>query len=881
MRDVAATPRRRDARGPDRGLASPIRRTVIASASHPIPVVAVAALLFVAALVYVTSHFAIDTDAAKLISADVPWRKQELAFTKAFPQRADLIAVVVDAATPEQAEMASAQLARRLEGERERFRAVWRPDGGPFFEREGLLFEPPQAIEQTTQRLIAAQPLLGTLAADPSLRGIMDALSLIVAGAAQDPAVVEGLAKPLDALANAFASIAAGATPDFSWHALFTGRPPDARLLRRFILVQPVLDYTALQPGEEASNAIRAAARTLDAGPGAPARVRLTGPVPLADEEFSTIAEGAGINTLVTLAVVAGLLWLALRSWRLIVAILASLAAGLVVTAAFGLLAFRAYNLISVAFAILFVGLGVDFGIQLSMAYRARRHATGDSQQALRDTGGEVGGALALAAVATAAGFYAFAPTEYRGVSELGVIAGTGMIVAFVASITVLPALVALLRPRGEPAEVGYRALAPLDRGLLAHRRAVLVAAGCIALGALALVPRLAFDFNPMHLRSAQAESVATLQDLARDPTTAPDTIDVLAPSVDAAVRLGERLERLPEVDHVVSIASFVPDRQDEKLAIISDAALLLDPTLAPAATKPAPSDAETLAAMTRAAQSFDDARRGSAASPFAASAARLADALRALAEAPPTAREHARAVLIPALQTTLAQLRVALQAEPVTLATLPQTLTRDWTTPDGRARLEVYPKGDVSDNRVLRRFVGAVLAVAPDATGAPVSIEASSRTIVGAFVEAGVIAFASITLILVITLRRARDVVLTLLPLVLSALGTLATCVLVGMPMNFENIIALPLLFGIGVAFNIYFVMAWRAGRSNPLQSSLTRAVIMSGLTTGTAFGSLWFSHHPGTASMGALLALSLAWTLASALLFLPALLGEPRQRP
>jgi predicted RND superfamily exporter protein len=122
--------------------------------------------------------------------------------------------------------------------------------------------------------------------------------------------------------------------------------------------------------------------------------------------------------------------------------------------------------------------------------------------------------------------------------------------------------------------------------------------------------------------------------------------------------------------------------------------------------------------------------------------------------------------------------------------------------------------------------------------------------------------------------------VLLTLAPLLLSGLATLGICAATGFALNFENIIALPLLFGIGVAFNIYFVLAWRAGKRELLQSSLTRAVIFSALTTGTAFGSLWLSHHPGTASMGKLLALSLACTLVAALLFLPALLEGPRSR-
>jgi predicted RND superfamily exporter protein len=227
----------------------------------------------------------------------------------------------------------------------------------------------------------------------------------------------------------------------------------------------------------------------------------------------------------------------------------------------------------------------------------------------------------------------------------------------------------------------------------------------------------------------------------------------------------------------------------------------------------------------------------------------------------------------------TLEQLRAALQAEPVTLESLPDDLKRDWIGPDGRARIEVFPKGDDSDNAAVQRFTAAVRLVAPDATGTTVGIQESSRTIVKAFLEAGLWALLSITILLAFALRRTTDVLLTLAPLTLAGLVTLGTCVAIDLPLNFENIIALPLLFGIGVAFSIYFVMAWRSGAINLLQSSLTRAVLFSALTTGTAFGSLWLSHHPGTASMGKLLALSLAFTLVASLLFLPALLASVRR--
>jgi uncharacterized protein len=688
------------------------------------------------------------------------------------------------------------------------------------------------------------------------------------------------LAVPLAAFAGAVEKVDAGQLPDFSWRTLILGRAADPRELRRFILVQPVLDFGALQPGARTTAAIRDAVSALGYANDPRVRVRLTGPVPLADEEFGTLAEGAGLNALVTIVAVVLLLWLALRSGRLILAIMITLLAGMAVTAAFGLVVFGAFNLISVAFAVLFIGLGVDFGIQFCVCYRAKRHLHDDLHQALREAGAEVGVPLALAGASTAAGFYAFLPTEYRGVSELGLIAGTGMVVAFVSSITLLPALLAVLRPGGESTAVGYAALAPLDRFLLRHRRGVLAVAAAIALASLALVPKLEFDFNPLNLRSPKSESVATLLDLMQSPDTTPNTIEILTPSLADATRLAQRLSQLPEVGRALTLASFVPVEQDGKLALLADAALLLDPVLNPNDVKPPPDDAQNVRAILGTARALEQVARTDPSGAAANDAVRLARALTTLGNAEPAARARAKAALIPGLVVTLDQLRAALQAEPVALKSLPPDLARDWVAPDGRARIEVFPKGDANDNAALRRFTAAVRQVAPEATGTTVGIQESSRTIVRAFVEAGLWALLSITILLFVVLRRPLDVALTLAPLTLAGLATLGTCVALGLQLNFENIIALPLLFGIGVAFSIYFVMAWRGGATHLLQSSLTRAVLWSALTTGTAFGSLWYSHHPGTSSMGKLLALSLALTLVASLLFLPALLACVRAR-
>jgi uncharacterized protein len=527
---------------------------------------------------------------------------------------------------------------------------------------------------------------------------------------------------------------------------------------------------------------------------------------------------------------------------------------------------------------VLFIGLGVDFGIQFSVRYRAERHANRDLGEALRATARGVAGPLLLAAASIAAAFYSFLPTAYVGLSELGLIAGTGMIVAFLTTITLLPALLSVLRPAGEPAPVGWSALAPLDRFLDRRRNWVVGATLTAIVLGLPLLASLRFDFNPLDLRSRQVESVSTLLDLMGDPDTSPNTIDILEPDLASASALAEKLGRLKEVAKVRTLESFVPKDQDEKLALIDDASFFFENTLTPDQVDPAPTPAQTLEAIDKTAADLSGAATGID-SPAAMQARRLAGALTALAKAPQAERDEAERVLVTPLMTTLREVRDLLTAEHVTIDTLPPALKSAWVSADGEVRVEVAPSGDGNDNAVISRFVDAVRTVAPQASGAPVFIVEAAATIVKAFLEAAVWSVASIAIILFVTLRRWVDVALTLVPLMVAIVGTLEICVAIGLQLNFANIIALPLLLGVGVAFKIYYVMAWRAGETNFLQSSLTRAVFFSACATATAFGSLWFSHHPGTSSMGKLMALALATTLSAAVLFQPALLATQRK--
>ena len=843
------------------------------SRRYAVALTAIALALTIAGAFFIIAHISIDTDVNKLINPNLPWRLQSQRLDQAFPQNVDLLGVLLEAQTPDEAEDAATALAARLAGETDLFKSVRRPDGGNFFKRNGLLFLSKQNVQDFADQIIAAQPLIGTLAADPSLRGVFDALDLVAQGAAQGGIDTKGVDAAFAAVDQAAKAALAGEHRRLSWQNLLTGEKPEQNELRRFIQTQPVLDYSALEPAKRATDAIHAAARELGLTRQNGIRVRVTGSPALSDAEFSTLRQGAERSTALSIGLLCLWLLLALRSLRLFLAIVTTLIVGLVACGTFAVGVIGPLNPISAAFAVLFVGLAIDFGIQFSVRYRDERYRVDDLGEALRRTVKGIGGPLAVAAAATAVGFFAFAPTDYTGVRDLGLIAGVGMIIALVLNMTLLPALLTLLRPPGERRPVGFARAAALDRALLRHRGPVMIGAALLGLAAVATLPWLRFDFNPLHLQNPHEEAVSTLFDMMKDPNTTPYTIDLLEPSLAEATRLADRLGKLPEVSQVVTAASYVPEDQDEKLAILQDAAMLLGPTLSPT-VKPAPDDDAILQAIRHCA---GDVKK--AAAKGSRSAAQLAETLDAVLARGAAIVPLLKANLAAGIGQRIGDLRLALQPQPVTFDTLPPELKGEWVAPDGEARIEVFPKGDTNDNEVLRRFASAVQKIAPGATGTPVTIQESARTVTRAFFLAGIIAVAAIALLLTVVLRRAHDVALVLAPLLLAGLLTLATSVLVGLPLNFANIIALPLLLGIGVAFDIYFVMRWRAGFGDLLESSTARAILFSALTTGTAFGSLALSNHPGTSEMGKLLTLALLYTLLCTFFVLPALLGPVRR--
>jgi len=872
-----------------------VRRTAVAT-------LVVAALVTGALVYYTATHIGINTSTTDMLDEGLPFRQALIREDTAFPQRDNLMVVVVDADSGDAASSAARALTDWAQSRTDLFSSVFYPASEAFFRRHGLLYLSRDELADLTDRLADAQPFLATLAGDPSLRGLADVLTTALEAAAKGEVTgrqqVAHLSLMLGETADTVESAAEGMPHDLAWADIIGGSAFGTSVggsTRQIILLQPRLDFGKLVPGRAAMEAIHAEADaqglTADQG----VTVRLTGSAALASEELESVQQGMGWVGLVSFLLVAALLWIGLRSVRLAVYLVVTLVCGLVWTAGFATAVIGYLNLISVAFAVLFIGLGVDYGLHLVLRFREENARLNDPAAAMAAAISTIGPALSLCALTGIISFFSFLPTAYDGLSELGLISGVGLVIGLFANLTVTVALVALWPP---PVAKAERRAAPSPstppttggRASFVERHAFGIVAAALITGAasLPIVAELRFDSDPMNLRDPDTESVQAFRDLMADEETRDDRAVVLAESLEAANRLAQKVDQLDVVAKTVTLSDYVPKDQQAKLAGIETAGLLLLPVLM-APQQPAevaPEDlrralASLLGPLEQVIAAPD------AAAELATAAVDLKKSIGAfLAIDPDDGRIRALdRALVGRLVSRLDDLALALEAEPVTVDDLPETLRDRMVASDGTARLEIYPKRDVRDPDARREFVTAIQEITPYVTGTPATIMAAGDAVVRAILQAALYAAIGIVIILVISLRSIIATVLVLVPLGLAALLTGATAVAIGMPLNFANVIVLPLLFGLGVDSGIHIVMRsreHRAGASALGGTSTPRAVVFSGLTTIGSFCSLSISSHVGTSSMGILLTLTLLWTLVCTLIVLPALLVlVQRRRP
>jgi hopanoid biosynthesis associated RND transporter like protein HpnN len=832
------------------------------------------------------SQLGIDSNEENLFHHDPSFLALRDDYRRAFPDALDPIVVVIDASSSVAAGDAVAAILARLDHRSEIFGRIYDPAGGRFFDENGLLYLEVEELDELTDELASVQPLLAELSQDASLRGLLELLNDALEAVSRGDLIELPMSDVLGRLSDVIDAATEGRAARLAWSDIVFGSfDPQER--RRYLLVQPVVDYARLRPAEDAILALREAIDALGYdGSGADrVRARITGLFVLSYEEAEHVSGQAALAGAFSFVLVALVLVTGLGSLRIVGAALLTLIVGLAFTAGFAAAVVGHLNLISVAFVVLYIGLSIDFGIHMCVRYRELALGGAEARQALRDTGRGVGASLVICAITTAVGFYAFVPTDYRGVGELGLIGGSGTFISLFANLTLLPALLMLFAPPEKIASSSVRR--PLLLRLVAvpvrNARLVLIVTAFAAVAALYFLPRTSFDPNPLRVRDPSTESVQTFNDLLAEGRAFPWNVNAMAADARAARALAERLAALPSVDHTLTLTDFVPDRQEEKLAILADANFLLGPALGSNERRPPPSAADRRRALDQLAATLAALDRSALSPDLAGATERLEDSLSAYRVArldggadDAAALAGLEARVVDSLPEQLDHLATALGARRVAAEDLPRELVETMVAADGRVRIEVVPKGDLNDNEALERYVSEVLATAPAAFGEGVAILETGRLAVRAFRQALSTAGILIALLLLAVWRNPIDAGLVALPLVLAALFTAASTVAFGVPLNFANVIVIPLLLGLGVDSGIHLVHRMREAtvpKGNLLATSTARAVLLSALTTVASFGTLGASTHLGLASLGRLLVVGMALILLCTLVVLPAL--------
>ncbi|MEM7668124.1 MAG: MMPL family transporter [Pseudomonadota bacterium] len=797
------------------------------------------------------STLTIDTDSSKMLNPELEFQEKSLALREAFPQQKETIVVVIRAPNPDLADQTAHRLLALLQ-DRPGIDRLFAPALDPFLMGHGLLYLSLDEVDEQLSRLTTSANLIAGLRSEQSIDGFIDTLNqarVLAEGAGE-----EGDLAPIYAeAARVFGAAATGDRRDFGWTGAFTGEDGDTL---RVINIRPELDYTALNPAKPALASVRAAIDALGEIPGV--EVGMTGDPALRQEELRAVAAKIGWSLGLSLLFVAVVLWLALRTLGRMLLGLGALLSTLILTAGFAAISVGSLNLISIAFIVLMVGLGIDFAIHF-MAHLDEKARQG--RHALVETALSIGPALALTACSTAVAFLAFTTTDFIGMAQLGLIGGGGVLIAFGVSITLIPAIASL-----RPALMTGRARGRIPSGLSGRRAFPLI---MFAVGVAAIWPATSarFDADPMSLRDPNAPSVRAFGWLAEDARRSPLRLAVLATSAEEAAALADRLETVDGVDAAAWLGSLVPADQFDKLDLVDLAWPSIEHAVSGTPEALTDTDPATLTGLAGALDGDPNA-------------ADLASSLRAYhAVRTPEGDSALTEMLFETFPLLIGRLEAMLDIEEVTEDRLPEDLVERFRAQSGLYLVEIRPAMDIRNPSSRAAFVDTVKAAVDGVTGAPAQIEGARRAVASAMLQAVTIAMIGAGALSLIFLRSITGTAAILVPVMLASAVCMAAGVLLDLPFNYANVIVLPLMIGIGVDSGIH--LALRARQTGEVfETSTPMATFYSALTTIAAFGTLALSDHRGTASMGILLAIGLTATVLMTFALTPILASAGRTK-
>jgi hopanoid biosynthesis associated RND transporter like protein HpnN len=832
-------------------------------------------LLSSLSLYYVKDHLGVNNNSAEMLSPDLPFQKDTKRFDTAFPQNADTIIFIVEAATPEETAIASKQLLNSLKNSSHYFESSYIPEDNAFFRQQALLYLSPEELEKLASNLTDAQPFIGYLTQNYSLTGLFTILTQALEQ--QDSVISQSLPALLNSINQAIINTIRNQSYHVSWQTILNPSKL-ANKTRRIVIAKPKRDFHSMMPAAAAVKKAREITAQLSANM-ANLKIGITGDVVLQHEELESIGDGAVLSGIGSFILVFLILFRCFHSFKLLFATIITLLIGLSLTAGFAAIAIGHLNVISISFAALYIGLGVDFAIHVCLHYRegiAQKHS---HFIAIKKALHSVGFSLFLCALTTSIAFFAFVPTDYKGVSELGLISGVSMFISLGLSLVFLPALLSLLNLKKAHAFENSNQTSWIKTVPLRYKKTIRSISILLAIACLFAIPYITFDSNPVDMRNPNSPSVIAFKNLLKSTTDSPYALNALCKNIEETHSLVQKLKQLPTVSNTVTLTDLVPSDQEDKLFTIEDLNMILGPQLSQFDSTLAPSDTpkvlsefqNTLSSVLKNNQS------GISAEILQALSHSIGQYQAALQQSTDPAQLNKRLddSILGLLPHTISTLSQSLTAYEFNLDSLPDYIRNQWLSPTGIYRVMILPKQDLNIPANLKQFALDVQSVAPAAVGLPVGDLASGQAVVNAFKMAFSFSFALITILLLLILKSLYKTLLVLGPLILASLLTCSVNVLLGIPFNFANIIALPLLLGMGVDSGIHIMHCLHEqleDNQHILQSSTARGVMFSSITTMSSFISLALIPHFGIASMGITLAVGISFTLICTLIVLPA---------
>jgi len=876
---MKATPTIKESENHFQRLATSIARWCVNHATATI-ILFVAIAVLSAALA--ATRLKIDTNPALMINGELPFRQNYQDLISQFPALDNAFVVMIDAEVPANGRDAAGKIAGQLERRPDLFTDVFAPGTGPYFDKYGVLYLDEAVVKQIADDVRESTPLINAMSLQPDLAGLADLFRQMV------PVVEIGRAPPelsgfLDKIADTVEAETRGQPLALDWTALGE-EPPSLTETRWYVLVKPVLDFSALDPAAAPVSEVRRVMADFN-DKVAGIKVQLTGEAALNAEEFDAVTKGAALAGALSLMLVTLTVVIGLPSLVLVVPALALILLGFVINTGFAALSVGTLNMISVAFAVLFIGLGIDYAVHVILRFAEERARGGNPKEAAIAAIRGISVPLGLCTLTTSLAFLAFTPTDFVGMGQLGIIAAGGIVIAFIGSITLVPAILSVLP--GSQAKIARAFSRPTPQHgvwLQAHRSSIRKsAASALILAGIAsvlLLPHVRFDGDPINLKDPAAPSMKAFDDLADHQPAHTFAIQVLSEPGEPVRNMVQSLKALPQVLDVETLDSMLPTDQEPKLGHLNTLADLLPDQIEPATDFSFEEHKDHLTSWRAAVTAMVNAE--SARQEIRNSAARLKQALEEFVAASNSSPEDIRALqvsLVRGFPRLFEATRQLAGLDRVTEDNVDDGFRQRYIAPDGRRRLEVLPRGDMRDPAQLDEFVAAVLKVAPQATGAPVEIAGAASVVSSSMIKASVMSLVLVLIAMFVVFRRLGDVLLALAPLLLAGALMAGYTVVFNSPFNFANVIVLPLLVGLGIDSAIHYVMRARdtadGADADVTQSWTPRAVLISGITTMGSFGTLWLSAHRGMASMGELLAVAITITMLCTLVVLPQLIS------